>query len=84
MAERELQPLPAGYREALERCSFLTPNLAHTLGWAYTENEEDAILLKGASPLRRPGETQPWRWECTITHPDAVAILCEIHEARHG
>lgn len=84
MAEREVQPLPAGYREALERCSFLTPNLAHTLGWAYTENEEDAQLLKGYVPLRHHGETQPYRYECTITHPDAVAILCELHDSRRG
>lgn len=73
----ELEPLPDGYREALARCRFVTPNVAHTLAWAWTTDEETAKLIGGGSRYRRCADPELYEWECTLRHPDAIALACE-------
>lgn len=78
----ELPPLPDGWRSALERCRFVTPNLAHTHAWAWTTSEEDALLLGGATRYRRSSDPELHEWEVTISHPDGVAIACDLADSR--
>lgn len=80
----DLEPLPDGYRAALARCRFVTPNLAHTLAWAYTRNEDDAKLLGGATHYRRCSNPELHEWEITVRHPDGVALAVELSEASRG
>jgi len=80
----DLKPLPDGYAAALARCRFVTPNLSHTLAWAWTADEEVAKLLGAGTRYRRSAEPEVYEWECTITHPDGVALACELAEASRG
>lgn len=80
----ELKPLPDGFRNALARCRFVTPNVSHTVAWAWTDDEETAKLLGGGTRYRRSSEPEKHEWECTITHPDGVALACELAEVGHG
>lgn len=80
----ELQPLPAGYREALARCRFVTVNLEHSRLWPYTADAETAKLLGAGAPYRRCSEPELYEYEITSTHPDAVALACELAEVSRG
>ena len=80
----ELAPLPDGYRQALERCSFVTPNMARTHAWAWTYDEEVAALLGSKAKHLRCSEPELYEYEISITHPDAVAMVCDIVDARRG
>lgn len=80
----ELQPLPEGWRAALERCRFVTTNMARDRAWAWTNSEEDAQLLGGSTRYRRSTEPLIYEHEVSITHPDGVAIVAELQEARRG
>lgn len=71
----ELPPLPDGYREALARCRFVTPNIAHTRAWAYTQDEDTAAMLSASKYQRAKGVAE---WEATIIHPEAVALAVEL------
>lgn len=77
MNETEPEPLPDGYREALERCRWVTPNVAHNLAWAWTKDEDTAKLLGGGTRYRRSSDPELYEYECTLSHPDAVALACE-------
>ena len=76
----ELQPLPDGYREGLARCRFVTVNLEHSRLWAYTDHADLAKLLGAGAPYRRCSEPELYEYEITSTHPDAVALACELAE----
>lgn len=45
----ELPPFTDAHREAVKACRFTTPNVEHTLAWAWTDDDEIArVLVPGA------------------------------------
>ena len=80
----ELEPLPDGWKAALARCRFVTPNIEHTRAWAYPVSEDDAKLLGPYTTYKRSREPDVVEWEVAITHPDGVAIAVELCEASRG
>jgi hypothetical protein len=71
-------------REAVRLCRFVTPNMARNRAWAWTGSEEIAGLLGGAARYRRSAEPEIYEYEITITHPDGVAFICDLVDARHA
>ena len=80
--DTELQPLPEGFREALARCRWVTPNVEHSRAWAWTKDEETAKLIGGATRYKRCSDPEIYEYECSIYHPDGVALAVELTEAQ--
>lgn len=40
--------------------------------------------VAGATHYRADTDTDRWDWELAFTHPDAVAFICDLTDARDG
>ena len=78
----ELPPFTDKQRAALRACRFVTPNLARTTAWAWTDDEATAATLGSYTKYRRSAEPLAYEYECHLTHPDAVAVVCDLVDGK--
>lgn len=65
----ELPPFTEAHREAVRACRFYTPNLEHTLAWAWTYDVEVVrVLVPGA------GMNEAERQKAGADHHPRVAV----------
>jgi hypothetical protein len=79
----EIVPLTDDQIDAIHDARFVTTSQDHTMAFALTTDEALAEILPGSgSSYWRSRNPDVREWEVRIVHPEAVALIIEIQEAR--
>ncbi len=83
MSTPELPPLTDDQRSAIREARFCATSLDRTTSFCVTTDPEVARRLPGSgSSYWRSRQPEVREWDVRIVHPEGVALVLEIQEAR--